>query len=63
MDHCTIFYSWQSDVKANRNFISDCMKRLPQKLADFAAIEIFLWRMSRLSIQTPPEEKHQIRMS
>ena len=40
MDHCTIFYSWQSDVKANRNFISDCMKRLPQKLADFAAIEI-----------------------
>ena len=40
MDHCTIFYSWQSDVKANRNFISDCMKRLPQKLAVFAAIEI-----------------------
>ena len=40
MDHCTIFYSWQSDVKASRNFISDCMKRLPQKLVDLAAIEI-----------------------
>ncbi len=40
MDHCTIFYSWQSDIKASRNFISDCMKRLLQKLVDLAAIEI-----------------------
>lgn len=40
MESCTIFYSWQSDVKASRNFISDCLKRLPQKLKDLSAIEI-----------------------
>lgn len=40
MENCTIFYSWQSDIKASRNFISDCLKRLPPKLADLATIEI-----------------------
>ena len=40
MEPCTIFYSWQSNVKASRNFISDCLKRLPQKLKDLSAVEI-----------------------
>lgn len=40
MERCTIFYSWQSDIKASRNFISDCLKRLPPKLVDLATIEI-----------------------
>lgn len=40
MDTCSIFYSWQSDIKDSRNFISDCLKRLPKKLRELSVIEI-----------------------
>lgn len=40
MDTCNIFYSWQSDIKDSRNFISDCLKRLPKKLRELSVIEI-----------------------
>ena len=31
---CTIFYSWQSDIKVSRNFISDCLDKLRKKIKD-----------------------------
>lgn len=37
---CTIFYSWQSDIKPSRNFISDCLRNLPKKLEHMALCEI-----------------------
>lgn len=40
MEICSIFYSWQSDIKDSRNFISDCLKRLPKKLEELSVIEI-----------------------
>lgn len=30
---CTIFYSWQSDIKESRNFISDCLEKLEKRLS------------------------------
>ncbi len=40
MDVCNIFYSWQSDIKESKNFISDCLKQLPKKLKDMAVVEV-----------------------
>lgn len=39
-DTCNIFYSWQSDIKSSRNFLSDCLKRLPSKLKGFVIIKV-----------------------
>lgn len=38
--NCKIFYSWQSDIKESRNFISGCLKKIPKKLKDISVIEI-----------------------
>lgn len=40
MNKCTIFYSWQSDVKVSRSFISDCLKRLGKKLSGIVLCDI-----------------------
>lgn len=40
MDICRIFFSWQSDVKQSRSFISNCLKKIPQKLKGLSIIEI-----------------------
>lgn len=37
---CTIFYSWQSDIKVSRNFISDCLERLEKKMKDIVLCDI-----------------------
>ena len=37
---CTIFYSWQSDIKESRNFISDCLSRLERRMKDVVLCEI-----------------------
>ena len=37
---CTIFYSWQSDIKESRNFISDCLNKLEKKMKDIVLCEI-----------------------
>lgn len=37
---CTIFYSWQSDIKVSRNFISDCLGRLEKKMKDIVLCNI-----------------------
>ena len=37
---CTIFYSWQSDVKVSRNFITDCLGRLGKKMKEIGLCEI-----------------------
>lgn len=37
---CTIFYSWQSDIKISRNFISDCLNRLGKKMKNFVLCDI-----------------------
>ena len=36
----TIFYSWQSDIKESRNFISDCLNKLEKKMKDVVLCEI-----------------------
>lgn len=38
--NCKIFYSWQSDIKESRNFISGCLKKIPDKLKGISVIEI-----------------------
>lgn len=40
MSHCTIFYSWQSDISTTRRFLQNCLNQLPQKLRDIAVIEV-----------------------
>lgn len=40
MKKCTIFYSWQSDIKASRNFISNCLNRLRKKMRDVVLCDI-----------------------
>lgn len=40
MDTCRIFYSWQSDIKQSRNFISNCLEQIPGRLKDLSIIEI-----------------------
>lgn len=40
MEICKIFYSWQSDIKESRNFISGCLKKIPEKLKGISVIEI-----------------------
>lgn len=40
MENCNIFYSWQSDIKGSKNFISDCLKQLPKKLKDMVVAEV-----------------------
>lgn len=40
MESCNIFYSWQSDIKGSKNFISDCLKQLPKKLKDMVVAEV-----------------------
>lgn len=37
---CTIFYSWQSDIKSSRNFISDCLDRLGKRMKDIVLCDI-----------------------
>lgn len=37
---CTIFYSWQSDIKESRNFISDCLDKLRKKMKDIVLCDI-----------------------
>ena len=37
---CKIFYSWQSDNKKARNFISDCIKQLNKDLPEIVTTEI-----------------------
>ncbi|MBQ9608414.1 MAG: hypothetical protein IJV15_03105 [Lachnospiraceae bacterium] len=37
---CTIFYSWQSDIKESRNFISDCLKKLRKNIKEFMICDI-----------------------
>ena len=37
---CTIFYSWQSDIKVSRNFISDCLDKLRKKIKDIILCDI-----------------------
>lgn len=37
---CTIFYSWQSDVKVSRNFISDCLDKLRKKISGIMFCDI-----------------------
>lgn len=37
---CTIFYSWQSDIKSSRNFISDCLDRLEKRMKDIVLCDI-----------------------
>lgn len=37
---CTIFYSWQSDIKVSRNFISDCLDKLRKKMKDIVLCDI-----------------------
>ena len=37
---CTIFYSWQSDIKVSRNFISDCLDKLRKKIKDIVLCDI-----------------------
>lgn len=37
---CTIFYSWQSDIKSSRNFISDCLERLRKRMKDIILCDI-----------------------
>lgn len=39
-DTCNIFYSWQSDIKNSRHFLSDCLKRLPSKLKEFVIVKV-----------------------
>jgi len=39
-EKCLIFYSWQSDIKESRNFISNCMKQLAQKCKNIMPIEV-----------------------
>lgn len=39
-DHCNIFYSWQSDIKESRSFISECMKQIPKRCRDIAMVEV-----------------------
>lgn len=40
MKKCTIFYSWQSDIKGSRNFISDCLNRLGKRMKDIVLCDI-----------------------
>lgn len=40
METCNVFFSWQSDIKESKNFISDCLRQLPKKLKDIAIIEV-----------------------
>lgn len=40
MDTCRIFYSWQSDIKQSRNFISNCLEQILGKVKDLSIIEI-----------------------
>lgn len=37
---CTIFYSWQSDIKESRNFLSDCLKRLEKSVKPIILCDI-----------------------
>lgn len=37
---CLLFLSWQSDRKDCRNFVSSVLEKLPEKVADFAAITV-----------------------
>lgn len=37
---CTIFYSWQSDMKVSRNFISDCLDKLRKKIKNIILCDI-----------------------
>ena len=37
---CKIFYSWQSDNKKVRNFISDCIKQLNKDFPEIVTTEI-----------------------
>ncbi|PWJ51580.1 hypothetical protein [Faecalicatena contorta] len=40
MERCNIFYSWQSDIKESKNFLSDCLKQLNKKLRDIVVVEV-----------------------
>lgn len=40
MSHCTVFYSWQSDVNATRRFLQNFLNQLPKKLSDIALVEV-----------------------
>lgn len=40
MKPCTIFYSWQSDIRESRNLISDCLQQLPKKLKDMVTAQV-----------------------
>lgn len=37
---CTIFYSWQSDIKVSRNLISDCLNKLQKNINGMMFCEI-----------------------
>lgn len=37
---CTIFYSWQSDIRVSRNFISGCLDKLRKKIKDIILCDI-----------------------
>ncbi len=40
IEKCKIFYSWQSDIKESRNFISDCLKRVSSKKWNNVIVEV-----------------------
>ncbi len=39
-EKCLIFYSWQSDIRESRSFISNCMSHLPAKCSDIVPVEV-----------------------
>lgn len=39
-EKCRIFYSWQSDIRESRNFISDCLKRISSKKWNNVIVEV-----------------------
>ena len=40
MSKCNIFYSWQSDRKETKKFISKCLNKLQGKTVDYVLYEV-----------------------